>query len=88
MGQDGDIVDVTGPGVATQSFMARVVVPGLAEEGPRVVVVRALTDAIVAAVAVGDVVGALAGAAGLVEVLRRLGAEESFSDVAEVRRVR
>ncbi|HWA72728.1 MAG TPA: hypothetical protein VG937_10350 [Polyangiaceae bacterium] len=82
----GDVVDVTGPGASMRAFIARVPVPGPVNDAPRVAVVGALTDAIVAAVAVGDVVGASAAAAGLTEMLQRLGAEESSSGIADERR--
>lgn len=88
MGQTGDIVDVTGPGASTPAFIARVPVPGPVNDAPRVAVVRALTDAIVAAVAVGDVVGASAAAAGLTEMLQRLSADETSLGIADVRRIR
>jgi hypothetical protein len=87
-GKDGDIVDVTGPGVATQAFMARVVVPAPAPEDPRVAVVRMLADAIVAAVAAGDLVGAAAATEGLARMLERLESVGTGGETASVRRLR
>ncbi|HWA24348.1 MAG TPA: hypothetical protein VG734_01645 [Lacunisphaera sp.] len=89
VGQAEDVVDVTGPGASTRAFIARVPVPGPVSDAPRVAVVRALAEAIVAAVTVGDVVGASAAAAGLSEMLQRLlSGEETSPSIADVRHIR